>query len=62
MPMLAKLWLVSMPLMSCTCGPGAWAPLCETFHGAKTAFLGTVLDHNDNGSGEFTQWVSYLSD
>lgn len=23
-------------------------------------FLGTVLDHNDDGSGRFAQWTAYL--
>jgi carboxypeptidase family protein len=47
-------------LVACNCGPGTWAPACETFYAARAVFLGTVLDHNDDGSGKFTQWTGYL--
>lgn len=54
------LLISSVGLWACTCGPGSWAPACESYHSAGAVFLGTVLDHNDNGSGKFTQWTAYL--
>ena len=57
-------WLTSLllcqALWPCTCGPDSWAPACESYYSAGAVFLGTVLDHNDDGSGKFTQRTEYL--
>jgi hypothetical protein len=54
------MFALSVVLWPCTCGPGTYAPACESFFSAGAVFLGTVLDHNDDGSGRFTQWTAYL--
>lgn len=57
---LLMLLVSSLGLWPCTCGRGAWAPACESYYSGSAVFLGTVLDHDDDGSGKFTQRTLYL--
>jgi hypothetical protein len=55
---LLALIAVAWPAWACSCTEPA--PACERFHQARVVFTGTVLDHNDDNSGRYTQVTSYL--
>lgn len=52
--------LLAARSLPCSCGPRLFAPACEVFHETAAVFTCTVLDHNDDGSGKFTQSTLYL--
>src|SRR5437016_3727501 len=43
--------VITRVAMACSCGPQAYAPLCQRIDKVKVLFIGTAVETNDNHDG-----------